>query len=200
MVEGVFSKMKYKSVLLLRLLFNKVRVIVRMFYYRKFYKWGHIGRNVYIGKNVIFQGDTRRIYLDDNVEIKDNCVFYFATAKRIHLAKNVSLERFNVINIRGELYIGENSMTAPFVSIVDSEHNIIGKKPVRFSGSSHEDIYIDRDVWIGTGAVILKGVRIGEGAVIGANAVVNRSVEPFTIVAGVPAKVIKKRKDTEEHL
>ncbi|WP_312797993.1 DapH/DapD/GlmU-related protein [Tianweitania sp.] len=54
-------------------------------------------------------------------------------------------------------------------------------------------VVIGHDVWIGHGAVILPGVTIGNGAVIGANAVVSRDVAPFTIVAGVPAKVLRRR-------
>jgi len=53
------------------------------------------------------------------------------------------------------------------------------------------DITLERDVWLGTGAVILPGVTIGEGAVVGANSVVTRSVPPYTVVGGVPARRIK---------
>ena len=56
------------------------------------------------------------------------------------------------------------------------------------------DIIIEDDVWIGAGAVILSGVRVGKGAVIASNSVVNRDVEPFSIVGGVPSKLLKKRK------
>ena len=55
------------------------------------------------------------------------------------------------------------------------------------------DIIIGNDVWIGYEAVILSGVTIGDGAIIGARAVVTRDVPPYTIVGGVPAKAIKKR-------
>lgn len=55
------------------------------------------------------------------------------------------------------------------------------------------DIVIGSDVWIGYGAVILAGVTIGDGAIIGARALVKRNVEPYTIVAGIPAKPIRKR-------
>ena len=55
------------------------------------------------------------------------------------------------------------------------------------------DIVVGNDVWIGYEAVILQGVTIGDGAIIGARAVVTRDVEPYTIVGGVPAKVIKRR-------
>jgi len=65
------------------------------------------------------------------------------------------------------------------------------KKPI--NSAVLAEIFIDKDVWIATGSVILRGVKIGEGSVIGANSVVNKDVSPFTIVAGVPAKIIKKR-------
>ena len=55
------------------------------------------------------------------------------------------------------------------------------------------DIIIGNDVWIGYEAVVLSGVHIGDGAIIGARAVVTRDVEPYTIVGGVPAKPIRKR-------
>lgn len=59
------------------------------------------------------------------------------------------------------------------------------------------DTVIGNDVWIGQNAVILPGVHIGDGAIIGANSVVGSDVEPYTIVAGDPAKVLRKRFDDE---
>ena len=59
------------------------------------------------------------------------------------------------------------------------------------------DTVIGNDVWIGQNAVILPGVHIGDGAIIGANSVVGSNVEPYTIVAGNPARVIRKRFDDE---
>ena len=59
------------------------------------------------------------------------------------------------------------------------------------------DTVIGNDVWIGQNATILPGVRIGDGAIIGANSVVGRNVEPYTIVAGNPARMIRKRFDDE---
>lgn len=54
-------------------------------------------------------------------------------------------------------------------------------------------IFIDDYVWIGVGAIVLQGVKIGKGAVIAAGSVVTKDIEPYSIVAGVPAKVIGKR-------
>ncbi|MCB2341077.1 CatB-related O-acetyltransferase [Clostridium estertheticum] len=59
------------------------------------------------------------------------------------------------------------------------------------------DIEIGNDVWIGYDAIIMSGVKIGDGAIIGTRAVVTKDVPPYTIVGGVPAKVIKKRYDDE---
>ena len=59
------------------------------------------------------------------------------------------------------------------------------------------DIIIGNDVWIGYEAVILSGVTIGDGAIIGARAVVTRDIPPYTIAAGLPAKPIRRRFDVE---
>lgn len=67
------------------------------------------------------------------------------------------------------------------------------KKNVTQSWDNKGDIIIGNDVWIGYEAVILAGVSIGDGAIIGARAVVTKDVPPYTIVGGVPAKPIKKR-------
>jgi acetyltransferase-like isoleucine patch superfamily enzyme len=66
-----------------------------------------------------------------------------------------------------------------------------GEKPLydRFK----EPVVIGNDVWIGTGAIILRGLSVGDGAVIGAGAVVTKDVPPYAIVAGNPARVIKYR-------
>lgn len=58
--------------------------------------------------------------------------------------------------------------------------------------------YIGNDTWIGHGAIIMPGVKIGDGAVVGSGAVVTKDVEPYTVVAGVPAKFIKRRFTEEQ--
>jgi len=59
------------------------------------------------------------------------------------------------------------------------------------------DIVIGNDVWIGNSATIMQGVKIGDGAIIGTNALISKDVEPYTVVGGNPAKVIRKRFDEE---
>jgi maltose O-acetyltransferase len=64
---------------------------------------------------------------------------------------------------------------------------------MRFSGSVLKKITIEKDVWIGAQAVILPGVTVGEGAVVGAGAVVTKDVPPFAIIGGAPARIIRMR-------
>ena len=73
----------------------------------------------------------------------------------------------------------------------------LDKKNVAVSWDNKGDIIIGNDVWIGYEAVILAGVKIGDGAIIGTRAVVTKDVPPYTIVGGVPAKPIKKRFDED---
>lgn len=70
-------------------------------------------------------------------------------------------------------------------------------KNIRSAWDNKGDIVVGNDVWIGYEAVILSGVTIGDGAVIGARAVVTKDVPPYTVVGGVPARPIKKRFDDE---
>ena len=59
-------------------------------------------------------------------------------------------------------------------------------------GAKKGKIIIDKDAWIGTGSVILPGIKIGEGAIVGANSLVRKDVPPYTVVGGVPAKELKR--------
>ena len=85
--------------------------------------------------------------------------------------------------------------TYPFPIFYDEwEHGIWADKAWDNKG----DIVVGNDVWIGFEAVILAGVKIGDGAIIGARAVVTKDVPPYTIVGGVPAKTIRKRFSDED--
>ncbi|MFA6204149.1 MAG: DapH/DapD/GlmU-related protein [Gallionella sp.] len=105
---------------------------------------------------------------------------------------------FCVIGVNNEIRLGAQVMMGDAVSIRDTDHKCDDLSiPMRFQGMVTEPVDIEDDVWIGHGATILKGVRIGRGAIIAAGAVVTRDVAPFTIVGGVPAKFIRSRELNE---
>jgi len=120
---------------------------------------------------------------------------------------------FNTIEIGNDVFIGSGAvlnasdsgikignkvMFGPNVTIMGGDHNTskIGEYMFDVKEKLPENdlpIIIEDDVWVGTGVIILKGVTIGKGCIIAAGAVVNRNIPPYSIAAGVPAKVIKKR-------
>jgi galactoside O-acetyltransferase len=65
--------------------------------------------------------------------------------------------------------------------------------PINRQGLNRKEVTIDDDVWISSHCVIIRGVKIGRGAIIGAGSVVNREVPAYSVAAGVPIRVIKKR-------
>ena len=83
-------------------------------------------------------------------------------------------------------------MVGPNVCIYDHDHNLKKNSDARQSLFVSAPIHIKNNVWIGASAVILKGVTIGEGAVVAAGAVVTKDVPAYTIVGGVPARIIGK--------
>jgi len=97
----------------------------------------------------------------------------------------------NFVYHRGTLKIGNRVSIAPRVVLILSSHSNFSRTS-KFATVRDNSIIIGDDVWIGAGAIIMNGVTIGEGAIVGCGSVVVKDVEPHTIVAGNPAKVIKK--------
>jgi maltose O-acetyltransferase len=100
--------------------------------------------------------------------------------------------------VESQIKIGNKVMFGPEVVLIGGEHNtsVVGNYMFDVTEKRPEDdrdVIIEDDVWIGSRAIILKGVTIGRGSIVAAGAVVTKSVPPYTIVAGVPAKVLKFR-------
>jgi acetyltransferase-like isoleucine patch superfamily enzyme len=93
------------------------------------------------------------------------------------------------ISAQTKITIGSNVRIGGLVSILDSDFHGLEQ---RDCPPPPEPVHIEDDVWIATKATILKGVTIGQGAVVAANAVVTRDVEPYTLVGGVPARLIRR--------
>ena len=99
----------------------------------------------------------------------------------------------------GEIRIGNDVRIAPHVMIIAANHRFDDvTRPIAKQGVERKSIVIEDDVWIAGRANIMAGVTIGRGSVVAAGAVVTHDVPPYSVVAGVPAKVIKKRKTEDE--
>lgn len=166
------------------LLIKKIR-----FFFLTNIKWRRysFGKNIYIGRFVY-------LWAKHNISVGDN--FYIG--------------KFSQIECDAE--IGNNVIIGNQVGIVgryDHHYQQIGI-PTRLASQIRDDNYdwkginekiiIEDDVWIGFGSVIISGVRIGRGSIIAAGSVVTKNVQPFSIYAGVPAKKIRDRFDSESDL
>ncbi len=90
--------------------------------------------------------------------------------------------------------IGRECVIADRVMVIDFDHGVVEvERPIRLQGIYKRDVRIGHNVWIGYGACILRGVSIGDNAVVGTSAVVTRDVPANAVVAGIPARVIRMR-------
>jgi acetyltransferase-like isoleucine patch superfamily enzyme len=90
--------------------------------------------------------------------------------------------------------IGRECVIADRVMFIDFDHGVVEvERPIRLQGIYKRDVNVGNNVWIGYGACILRGVTIGDNAIIGTNSVVTKDVPANAVVAGLPAKVIRMR-------
>ena len=119
------------------------------------------------------------------------------------ISKDFKAAEYSYVGKNCEIYpgvsIGKYTMLAPNVKIIGEDHRYdIPGLPTTFSGRGKiSKTNIGRDVWIGTNSIIFIGITIGDGAIIAAGSIVTKDVLPFSIVAGIPAKLIRYRFNTE---
>jgi acetyltransferase-like isoleucine patch superfamily enzyme len=152
-----------------------------------------IPKNYFVDRTAILN-DLSKISIGKNTEIKQYCIIY-TFEKPMLIGENVQINPFTVIFGNCGLTIGNNVIIAPHCMIVTGNHEYRQlHTPMRFSGSfTKGPITIEDDVWIAANCTIGDGVKIGRGAVVAANSFVNKDVEAYDIVGGVPAKKIGSR-------
>lgn len=102
---------------------------------------------------------------------------------------------YAILNGQGGLDIGANALVGGHCHIVSGNHEYRDTNvPMARQGFVSKGVVLEEDVWLGGGVKVLDGVRIGKGAIVAAGAVVNKDVEPFAIVGGVPARRISTRR------
>lgn len=134
-----------------------------------------IGSNVYIGHNTMLKGYyNNTMKIGDNTWIGQGCFFHSA----------------------GGITIGKAVGVGPMVKILTTQHKYLDDPdtPVMSRDLNFEQVVLEDGCDIGIGSTILPGILIGEGAIVGAGSVVTKDVKAYTIVAGNPARLLRKRK------
>jgi acetyltransferase-like isoleucine patch superfamily enzyme len=158
------------------------------------------GRYLKLGERVYISGLGKKgIQIGDNVGIGAYSRIIVSTSfnqmgEHIRIGNNVGLGEFAYLGGAGGLEIGDDCIIGQYLSCHPENH--IAEKieePIRHQGVSRKGIKIGRNCWIGSKVTILDGVEIGEGCIIAAGAVVNKSFPANSIIGGVPAKLIKNR-------
>ena len=188
---------------------------VRLNYYKT--KLKHMGENVTIGKGVKFV-NPQYISLGDNVKICDDVTLiargeggitlgngvwinervyldtenadtgYIKIEEKVYIGTGTTLFGHNGLEIGDNVLLAQNITLTPYSHIfTDPERNIITQ------GGHSEKVTIGRDSYVGMGVDIMYSGNIGEGSVVGAGSVVVKSIPPYSVAVGNPAKVIKKR-------
>jgi len=153
---------------------------------------------VYLDQGVYLHACPQGIEIGENTYVMHHAelhVYNFRGLQhsRIRIGQNCIVGEFSVIRGQGGVIIGDNVIIAPRVQIMAVDHLFDDPdRPILEQGLQALGIEIEDNAWIGAGAIILDGVRIGQGAVVGAGAVVTRDVAPHTVVAGVPARLLRR--------
>lgn len=203
---------------LLNLIYERARMLLVGTWKKiKFKRVGKIffcGRNVQIkcpskiivGNSVTFKDGVKvdalskyGVIIGDNVSIGENCRVMCSGSvseigKGVKIGDNTGIANDCFIGAAGGVSIGSNVLIGQNVRFHAENHEFLNTEIlIKDQGVSHEGIKIGNDCWIGAGVVFLDGAEIGDGCVVGANAVVTQKFADNCVIAGVPAKIIKKR-------
>lgn len=153
----------------------------------------HPGSFVKIGNNVSIVSSSQRAgacSLYSHVKLRT-----FMKSAKIVINDNVGINGTSISVRSKKVEIGEGTMIAPNVVIVDSDFHSPWPPETRLTSPGYEndkDVIIGKNVWIGMNAIILKGVHLGDNSIIGAGSVVTNDFPPNSVIAGNPAKLIRK--------
>jgi acetyltransferase-like isoleucine patch superfamily enzyme len=140
---------------------------------------------IVLGKATIH--GTGRIRIGENVLLYPDVHLETQGDARIELGDGLVISRGAHIVAMAGVTIGKGTMIGEYTSIRDANHNREPDRPFRDSGYLAKPIEIGEEVWLGRGVTVLSGVRIGDKATVGANAVVTRDVPQGVTVVGIPA-------------
>ncbi len=154
-----------------------------------------IGHEVGIGRFALLDVDRKEssIIIGDHSSVAPYALL-MTKGGNIEIGAHCTINPFCVLYGHGGLRIGNGVRIATGTVIITTNHVFADPSvPIYRQGVVSKGICIEDDVWIGANCTILDDVCIGQGAVIAAGAVVNKDVEPYSVVGGVPARLIKRR-------
>lgn len=184
---GKVQALAYGIIRALRHLRNRVNLIILRL------RGVQVHSTARISPGAIFEPSGGRIIIGARSYI-DHGVILRALEGRIEIGEDCSVNAYSVLLGGGDLRVGNKTRIASHTVIVPSNH--VFSDPdisIMDQGLRQLGVTIEEDVWIGAGARVLDGVVLGQGCVVGAGAVVTKSVPPRTVVGGVPAKQIAIR-------
>lgn len=153
-----------------------------------------------IGARVKVVGSSKeKSKIGPNCSIGDGTIIYLSSGvtefgEGLFMAEGSTCAENCVFGAAGGLKIGANVIMGQNVRLHSENHVYTSlDKPIKEQGVSRQGIVIEDDVWLGSGAVVLDGVKVAKSCIIGANAVVTKDTVPFGIYGGIPAKLMKMR-------
>ncbi len=162
-----------------------------------------LANGVYLDQGCYLHATPGGIDLGENTIVMHGAVLHVYNFRDlpnagIKIGKDSLVGEYSVIRGQGGVVIGDRVYTSPFTQIIAVNHLFDDvKRPFTEQGITAEGIVIEDDVWLGASAVITDGIRVGKGSVVAAGAVVTKDVPPYTVVGGVPARVIKRVDETK---
>jgi len=157
-----------------------------------------LGRGAYLDENVYIHACPDGVKIGENTLVMHGSVLHVYNFRGlphafIRIGRDSLVGEYSVIRGQGGVTIGDRVYTSPGTQIIAVNHIFNDpQRPFVEQGITAEGIVIEDDVWLGSNCVITDGVRVGNGSVVAAGAVVTKDVPPHTIVAGVPAKVLRE--------
>ena len=153
---------------------------------------------VTIGKHLIAKGGVEvlcgtNVILGDHVRLGKDVYLGAFSSGHLKIGSHSYIGRFSIILAHKNVEIGNDCLIAPGCHITDVNHGFASGKLIREQKFVSKTIRIGNDVWIAAGCSILPGVRIGDGAVVGARSVVTTDVPERAIVVGAPARILGYR-------
>lgn len=154
-----------------------------------------IGDNVELRRSLeIRVHQSSEVKIDSNVRIDRGVRILGTNQAIIHLKEGVRVGLYSVFNGGDSISVGEKCLISGFVYLQTSMHGFKDKSMnVQAQGYDHAPVVLENDCWLGTHVVVLPGVTLGQGVVVGSNAVVSKPIEKYKVVGGIPAKEIKER-------